>query len=362
MQKEMTPRQRVLTTLSRKKPDKVPREISWGAFTPALMKVFREKTGATDPAEYFNFEIRPVSWTSTKKNFKEIFRNYLPNLPQEAIVNEWGIASLPGSMYHFMRNIHPMRDLRSKREILDYPFPDIKVPYRYKHLKGEVEELKRRDLAVAGELYCTIFETAWGLRGMENLLMDFSTNSKLAETLLDILVDIRCEQAKRFAKAGVDILRLGDDVGSQRKMLMSAKMWRKWLKPRLKKVIKSAREVNSEIHIFYHSDGYIEPIIPELIEIGVDILNPVQPECMDPSKLKKQYGDKLAFWGTVSCQRTMPLGTPEDVINEVRLRIKTVGENGGLLIAPTHILEPDVPWENVLAFFGGVERYGWYDA
>jgi len=82
---------------------------------------------------------------------------------------------------------------------------------------------------------------------------------------------------------------------------------------------------------------------------------------MDPAKLKREYGDKLAFWGTVSCQRTMPFGTPEDVINEVKLRIKTVGENGGLLIAPTHILEPDVPWENVLAFFEGVKKYGRYD-
>jgi len=164
-----------------------------------------------------------------------------------------------------------------------------------------------------------------------------------------------------FCEAGVDILRLGDDVGSQKGMLMSPEVWRKWLKPGLKKVIKSARDINPEIHIFYHSDGYIEPIIPELIEIGVDILNPVQPECMDPAKLKREYGDKLAFWGTVSCQRTMPFGTPEDVINEVKLRIKTVGENGGLLIAPTHILEPDVPWENVLAFFEGVKKYGRYD-
>jgi len=359
----MTPRQRVLTALSRKKPDKVPREISWGAFTPALMRVFREKTGASDPAEYFNFEVRPVNWAPTKfkKNLKELFKDYLPDLPKEAVVDEWGIASVSGSMYHFVRSIHPMRNLSLKKEILDYPFPDIKASYRYKHLRSKVKQLKRRDLAVTGELYCTIFETAWGLRGMDNLLVDFLINPDLVKTLLDILVDIRCEQAKRFTEAGVDILRLGDDVGSQKGMLMSPEVWRKWLKPGLEKVIKSAREVNPEIHIFYHSDGYIEPIIPELIEIGVDILNPVQPECMDPAKLKREYGYKLAFWGTVSCQRTMPFGTPEDVINEVKLRIKTVGENGGLLIAPTHILEPDVSWENVLAFFEGVKKYGRYD-
>ena len=109
-----------------------------------------------------------------------------------------------------------------------------------------------------------------------------------------------------------------------------------------------------------HSDGVIDPIIPELIEIGVDILNPVQPECMDPVQLKREYGNELAFWGTIGTQTTMPFGTPEEVKAVVKERIETVGQGGGLLLAPTHVIEPDVPWENVVAFFEAVEEYGRY--
>lgn len=135
-------------------------------------------------------------------------------------------------------------------------------------------------------------------------------------------------------------------------------MWRKWLKPRLARVIEQARRVKPDILIFYHSDGDCTAIIPELIEIGVDILNPVQPECMNPAELKKEYGDRLAFWGTIGTQTTMPFGTPDEVKAVVKERIETVGKGGGLLLAPTHILEPEVPWENVLAFFEAVEEYG----
>ncbi|GAH20261.1 unnamed protein product, partial [marine sediment metagenome] len=109
-----------------------------------------------------------------------------------------------------------------------------------------------------------------------------------------------------------------------------------------------------------HSDGNIEEIIPELIEIGVDVLNPVQPEAMDPVKLKKTYGNDLSFWGTMGGQTTIPFGTPEQVKQEVRERVETVGRGGGLLIAPGHMLQPEVPWENIVAFFEAVEEYGKY--
>lgn len=108
----------------------------------------------------------------------------------------------------------------------------------------------------------------------------------------------------------------------------------------------------------YHSDGVIYDIIPELIEIGVDVLNPVQPECVDPTALKAQYGDRLSFWGTIGTQTTMPFGMPEEVRENVRHMIETVGKGGGLLIAPTHLLEPEVPWENIEALIRAVKDYG----
>jgi len=110
--------------------------------------------------------------------------------------------------------------------------------------------------------------------------------------------------------------------------------------------------------VFYHSDGAATPIIPDLIGIGVDILNPIQAECMDPVSLKREFGADIAFWGSIGTQTTLPFGTPEDVRREVRTRIETMGTGGGLLLGPTHYVEPDVPWENLLAFKEAVMGIG----
>jgi len=330
-------------------------------FTPPVLEDFRRRTGATDPADYFDFEVRHVGIGPTKK--KVDFSPYLGPLPANAWVNEWGIGHVPGSMYHFEDYIHPLRNISSPRELQNYPFPDVTAGYRYEGLAGQVMDWHRNGYAVAAGIphYSgTLFECAWILRGMENLLADFLLHTQLATALLDRLTAWGIESATRLARAGIDILATGDDVGTQRGMMMSPALWRKWLKPRMRDIIAAARAVNPDLLVLYHSDGDIEPIIPELIEIGVDILNPIQPECMDPARLKRDYGDHLAFWGTIGTQTTMPLGTPEEVRAVVRKRIETVGQGGGLLLAPTHVLEPDVSWENILAFIEAVEEYGRY--
>ena len=188
--------------------------------------------------------------------------------------------------------------------------------------------------------------------------MDFVENTEFAVALLDRITLLRRVQAARYAALGPDVITLGDDVGTQRAMLMSPDMWRRWLKPRLASVIAAARSVRPDVLIFFHSDGNIRPIIPDLIEIGVDILNPVQPECMDPADLKRRFGDRLSFWGTIGTQTTFPFGTSDDVRREVRTRAETVGKGGGLFLAPTHYLEPEVPFENIVAFVEAVKETG----
>ncbi len=158
----------------------------------------------------------------------------------------------------------------------------------------------------------------------------------------------------------MDVLILGDDVSMQTGMLMSPAAWRKWFKGRLRSIIAEARSVKPHLPVFYHSDGNPAAIIPDLIEIGVTVLNPVQPECIDPLAVKQQYGDRLALWGTIGTQTTMPFGTPAEVRAEVRKRIETVGADGGLILGPTHSLEPDVPWENIVALYDAIEMYGRY--
>jgi uroporphyrinogen decarboxylase len=123
-----------------------------------------------------------------------------------------------------------------------------------------------------------------------------------------------------------------------------------WLKPRLKRVIDSARAINPDVIIFYHSCGYVKPFIPHFIEIGIDILNPVQPECMDFKELHSDFGDKITFSGGIGTQTTMPFGKPEDVRAQVFKQLTIAGDKGGLLVEPTHILEPEVSWENIEAY------------
>ena len=123
--------------------------------------------------------------------------------------------------------------------------------------------------------------------------------------------------------------------------------------------IRGTRETRA-LPFFYHSDGFIEPVISELIEIGIDVLNPIQPECMNPAKIKRLYGDELSFFGTIGVQTIMPFGTPKDVRRAVREMIEKVGQGGGFIIAPTHFVPVEVPWENVQAFFDAVEEFGQY--
>ena len=137
-------------------------------------------------------------------------------------------------------------------------------------------------------------------------------------------------------------------------MLISPAHWRRFLKPRMAHFIAELKAINPDVKVAYHSDGNILPIIPELIEIGLDILNPIQPACMDPAALKKQFGEKLCFWGSIDEQHTLPYATPEGVRAEVIERLQTLGKDGGLIIGPTHHVQLDTPLENFWAMVNTV--------
>jgi uroporphyrinogen decarboxylase len=357
----LTPRQRVIAALNREEPDRVPFELFLG-LTPSLMETFVAETGHLDPAEYWNVPVRSVSHRPPPDfELWRTYAGYYPDrLPAGSSISPFGVVRTYGSTEHFQRKLCPLKDATRVEEAVDYPLPDPANPARYAHLKPATQALHARDLAVQGELYVTIFETAWSIRGFEQMLTDLVLHPDFAEALFERLTALRVVEAQQMAAAGVDVLRLGDDVASQAGMLMSPALWRIWLRPKLVRIIEAARAIKPDIHIFYHSDGNCRAIVPDLIEIGVTVLNPVQPECMDPAGLKEEFGDRLAFWGTIGTQSTMPHGTPEEVRAVVRERIETVGQGGGLLISPTHTLEPDVPWQNVLAFVEAVGEFGRY--
>jgi len=351
----MSPRERILRAMRRQLPDRVPREAS---FTQPLYETFCRETGETDPARYFGFDRRTIDFAAPTPPAD--FSRYLPADHRPGRVDEWGNLVVPGLHYDTTDYVYPMRNLRTVAELAAFPFPDFRQPQCSEHFEAAVQHYHDEGYAVTGSLWGTLFERTWHMRGMDNLFADFYDNQDFATALLDRMVEIRSYQASRYAEADVDILHTGDDIGMQDRLLMSLPMWRRWFKPRLAAVIAAARHVKPEIIVEYHSDGSVVAFIPDLIEIGVNVLNPVQPECMNPAEIKRHFGDRLAFSGTVGTQTTMPFGTPEEVRRVVRERIETVGKGGGLVLAPTHTLEPDVPWENVVAFFAAADEFGHY--
>jgi len=375
----MTPRERVLKALNHEQPDIVPKSAR---YTPAILKKFNDEIGAGIPdrflqydgirdgfiineileeqnittfEDYFNIEFRYVGFKPSQKI--NDFSTYHRNLPKRAKVDEWGVAEIPGKFEHYVEKRFPLAQVKNIKELKRFPWPDPMQKYRHRHLDELTQKWHKKGYAVAGMLQMTIFEQAWYMRGLEDLFVDMMNDSPVAKYLLDKITEIKVAMARRYAEADVDVLRLGDDIGSQRGLFMSKELWRKWLKPRLLEVITAARSINPHIHIFYHTDGKVDPVISELIEIGIDILNPVQPECMDVYELQREYGKYLSFWGTIGTQITMPFGTVNEVKEVARERIEKIGRFGGLVLGPTHLLQSDVPWENIVALFEAINEY-----
>ena len=354
----MNSRERVLATLRRRGvPDYIPFEISWGSFTPLLMKTYRERTGSgLPPEEYFDYDTRFVLPGPTRMNTD--FSGYFPGYDAGARFDEWGVGSVP-TLYEMPDyKYHPLEKMESVDQIHAFPWPDIGDEYRYKEVAQDTKAYQQRGYAVCGEMYQTIFEMAWLMRGMETFMTDFHLEPGIAHAICERITELRIQQARQLAKAGVDIIRLGDDIVTQQGRMMSPGIYRDFLQSRVKRIVAAARDVNPGIVIFMHCCGRVEVVIDELIETGIDVLNPVQPECNDLRRIKQKYGDRLSFWGGIGVQSVMPHGTPDDVRRAVRDAVETLGDGGGLLLAPAHILDPAVPWENVEAFIDAARNYG----
>jgi uroporphyrinogen decarboxylase len=240
---------------------------------------------------------------------------------------------------------HPLAD---DEKLEKYSPPDPERPDLYLEASRVLHEYKE-EFWIVGVTPTTIFETAWALRGYEQLMVDMVSEPDKANRVMDFPFHYHMGVAQRLVSMGVDMIWLGDDVGGQNSMLMSPGMWRTYLKPRMAELIASLKAINPQLKVAYHTDGVVYPIIPELIEVGIDVLNPIQPAAMDPVKLKAEYGDRLCFWGSMDIQQTLPFGTPEEVRAEVLTRLGTIGRGGGLIIGPTHNLQLDTPLENFWA-------------
>ena len=261
-----------------------------------------------------------------------------------------GVGHVNHGYYHFTEYVSPLRDATRFEELERYPIVDnadwlddqMIEACRAGHAAG------RRAQVFVGHMY----ENAWQVRGYEAFLMDLLTQRDWAEYLLDRYCRNNVRSAAAAARAGYDCLACGDDVANQNALMFQPDLWRAVMKPRWARVFAAARREKPDIHIWYHSDGNVTDILDDLVEIGVTILNPVQPECMDPAGVRRRFGRRLAFDGCIGTQTTFPFGTPADMRRAVReLAARLHAGRGGLMLSPTHVLEPEVPPQNIVAFF-----------
>lgn len=351
----MTNRENFLSLLRRQGYERVPVEFS---LCPHLKDVCRKELNAEDYQEFFGMPWRNVRDLRLQDQDVEKFRKYYKEpLAEGAEIDIWGVGheKSPNSMHMtYMR--HPLEGAETLEELQNYPYPDY-ANADGSHQAEQVRKIKEKDLIAVGNMQTTIWETAWYLRSMEELFCDMMMEDEKATFLLDKITELSLIRALSYTRAGVDVLFFGDDIGMQHTTMMSEELYLTWIQPRLKKIITEVKKVNPDVLIFYHSCGFVEPMIPHLIDAGIDVLNPIQSECMDFEEIYRKYGSQISFHGTIGTQTVMPKGTPEEVKETVWHNLDIAGEKGGLFVAPTHLLEPEVPLENILAYVEACRTY-----
>ena len=326
----MTGRERVKAAIEHRQPDRCPHNIE---LTAEAMKNFCAFAGIKkeDFPAFADNHIEKLSFNGGR----EIKPGYFED---EFLVvwNRTGIDKDIGVIEEY---------LLSRGDLSSLVIPEINA--------DEIKEkstnflAKKNDSFKLAKIGMLLFERAWSLRGMENILLDMLESEDFLEALLNKITDYNLQIINEAIKYDFDGFYFGDDYGQQQGMIMGPVLWRKFIKPCLAKTFEPVKKKN--IPVILHSCGNIEQILPDLIEIGLDVYQTVQPEIYDLEKLKKNYGNNLCFYGAISTQQTLVFSAPNEVKSVIKKTIKTMYKNGGYICAPTHQIQPDVPPENIMA-------------
>ena len=378
---ELTSRERVAIALDHQEPDRVPWDCT---FTVDAYQNLMSFLGLP-----INEELRP-NWASSVSPSIQLLDELQTDLRyvglsrpmgapvfeygREKNVDEWGIVFKkvvqPNGRFEYFFDQQPLAKAGIK-DLEDYPWPDPTDPSRVEGLEGKCRALyENTGFALVGRFNTPVFEQAHYMRGFQQLLMDCAMDPEFAGALLDRTTDIAIGMVKAGLQACgkyLTILRLaGDDMGQQDRTLLSPNMFRNLVKPRFARLYKAAKteflKYNPNGKIKAHTDGNVYPLLDDYVEMGLDILNPVQPYVaqMDHQHIKEVYGDRLAFHGGIDIQDVLPFGTPGDVEAEAKKVIRALGRGGGYILAPTHYVLPDVPPENIIALRDTVLKFGKY--
>lgn len=390
MVEEITSFVRVKMALEHREPDKIPFDLGGSVLTGM------NKVAYKNLRDYLGLPPREIEIYDPMQQLARIHQDVLKRLkvdvrcvdPSEPDINplstktvkvdeyysfndEWGITwKMPvEDGFYFDMRAHPLADAENTDELKKYPWPDPEDEGRFQGMKDRADKFvyKENKAYILGRHAAGIFELALWMRGFENFFMDLALNPGFAETLLDIITENKMkywQQALKEVGNNVLIVSEADDLATQEGLLISREMYKKFISPRHKKLFDFIKkEAQNKVYIFYHSCGAVKELIPDLIEEGIDILNPVQVSAsnMDTAELKKLYGDQLTFWGGgIDTQRVLPYGTKTEVREEVKKRIFDLAPGGGFVFNPVHNVQGDVPPENYMAMWETLQEYGEY--
>jgi len=286
---------------------------------------------------------------------------YVPEIVSGNITrNEFGMHMKPTSLYVEVVKC-PLEDANGTGDIENYAFPNPYSAGRFEKAKMDIDRFGK-DYFVIGDVEISLFEMAWHLTGLEKYLVAMLNGEPWLELLNDRVEEWSVGLGLQLVRAGVDAIWFGEDLGSQTSTLISPEDWRTRFKPRHKRMIDRLKKENPEIIIIMHSDGAVAPLLDDFIEIGVDVYNPVQPNVAgsDPQELKSRYGERICFFGGIDQQSLLPSGDIKLIREEIKRRIGILGKNRGYLLAPAHILQPDVSTDTIEEMIRAAKEYGNY--
>ena len=381
----MLPRERVLAAIHHEAPDRVPLIIGTSNTTSLKMAVYQQlKQHLSIEAEDRYLYDWPELGTAaldeaTLRCLHSDARGVLDRFPAETyrrnnerplhtpFISDWGDGQIEIEPGLWFPGVHPLADAETPEQLETYAWPDMNDPSRVAHVRAQVEALAAAgEFAVIGTPWLLFpLERAVDLQGMDKFYLNLGANPDFASALLKKTAELcKALMANFLREAGdqLDIIKIGDDLGMQQGLLMSPAMYQRILKPIHADYIAFIK-ARTNAKLFFHTDGDVFNLLDDFVEIGVDILNPIQTSAgkmSDLATLKKRYGRNLAFCGAVDTHHVLPFGTPADVRQEVRRVIDLLAPGGGFLVSSVHTIMNDVPPENILALVEAVEEFGRY--
>lgn len=373
----MTHRERVVAALEHRRPDRVPMDLGTARFTGMVKNAcerlcVRLGVGAPGPAVDRMQQVVEVP-EEVLRRLDVDARAFCHGAPDggrdvetaDGYRDEWGVERVqpPGCHYYEMRS-HPLAGALTAADIARYPMPDPTDPGRFRGLRERALRLRHEtDFAVMFNARFNLVHQTQYLRGFSDWFMDLAQDHALFTCLMDAVLENLLEMNRRaLAEVGdlIDVVAFGDDVGLQDRPVCGLPLYRKLIRPFQERIVETIR-AHTRAKILYHTCGSVYAYMEDFIGMGIDALNPVQVSArhMEPERLKRELGGRIAFWGGIDSQKVLPFGTPDEVRANVRRMFGALGEGGGYVLAAVHNIQPDVPAENVLALFeeGGTCRY-----